>query len=162
MGSHNNALNPETTAYVFYFGINDCDTTLAEHVGDPVDKVLNAVRKLHAGFGAKHFVFMDIPPLERCPAATGRTPENKAQVIAAMDAWNRTLRAKVAELKSATPEMKVAIFSIHNVFTAVLDRPEKHGFTKEDLTKEGGAIWADEVHATPAVQEIVAKWLVEG
>ena len=46
--------------------------------------------------------------------------------------------------------------------TAVLDDPEKYGFTTKDLTEVGGAIWADEVHATPAVQETVARWLVEG
>ena len=30
----------------FYFGINDCDTVLAEDVEAPIDKVLAAVRKL--------------------------------------------------------------------------------------------------------------------
>ncbi|KAI5897434.1 uncharacterized protein SCHCODRAFT_02488547 [Schizophyllum commune H4-8] len=165
----------------FYFGINDCDTVLAEDVEAPIDKVLAAVRKLHEEYGAKHFVLMDVPPLERAPEgmqlkpsfsafpeldvlppALKRTPENKTQVIAAMAAWNRILPVKVAEFQRAAPGVTLSIFSVRDVFTAVLDDPKKYGFTKNDLTEVGGGIWADEVHATPAVQEIVAKWLIEG
>ncbi|KAL1667263.1 hypothetical protein GGF50DRAFT_112469 [Schizophyllum commune] len=161
-GSQEEALNPDTTTYVFYFGINDCDTVLAEDVEAPIDKVLAAVRKLHEEHGARHFVLMDVPPLERAPEALKRTPENKAQVIAAMAAWNRVLPVKVAEFQRAAPGVTLSIFSVRDVFTAVLDDPKKYGFTKRDLTEVGGGIWADEVHATPAVQEIVAKWLIEG
>ncbi|KAL1689959.1 hypothetical protein GGG16DRAFT_126076 [Schizophyllum commune] len=156
----------------FYFGINDCDTVLAEDVGSPIDKVLSAVRKLHEEYGAKHFVLMDrvrsrsSSPLHltltSLPPALKRTPENKAQVIAAMAAWNHVLPIKVAEFQRATPEVTLSVFSVRDVFTAVLDDPETYGFTKKDLTEVGGGVWADEVHATPAVQEVVAKWLIEG
>ncbi|KAL1703387.1 hypothetical protein EV121DRAFT_261046 [Schizophyllum commune] len=161
-GSQEEALYPDTTAYAFYFGINDCDTVLAEDVGSPIDKVLAAVRKLHEEYGAKHVVLMDVPPLERAPEALKRTPENKAQVIAAMAAWNRVLPVEVAEFQRVTPGVTLSIFSVRDAFTAVLDDPETYGFTKKDLTEVGRGIWADEVHATPAVQEIVAKWLIEG
>ena len=155
---------------VFYFGINDCDTVLAEDVEAPIDKVLAAVRKLYEQYGAKHFVLMDVPPLERAPEgmqlrpsfsafpeydvlcpALKRTPENKAQVLAAMAAWNRVLPVKVAEFQHVTPGVTLSVFSVRAVFTAVLDDPEAYGFTKNDLTEVGGGIWADEVHATPAV-----------
>ncbi|KAL1714652.1 hypothetical protein EV715DRAFT_257140 [Schizophyllum commune] len=165
-GSQEKALSPNTTTYVFYFGINDCDTVLAEDVEAPIDKVLAAVRKLHEECGAKHVVLMDVPPLERAPEGMQLRPSSSAfpepDVIAAMAAWNRVLPIKVADFQRVTPGVTLSVFSVRAVFTAVLDDPEAYGFTKNDLTEVGGGIWADEVHATPAVQEIVAKWLIEG
>ncbi|TRM62842.1 hypothetical protein BD626DRAFT_557770 [Schizophyllum amplum] len=159
-GSREKILEPTTTTYVFYFGINDCDVTLAEDVAPLVDKVLDAARTLRREVGATDFVIMDIPPLERSPEATGRTPENATQVIAAMDAWNKVLRVKVANFAQEAAGRTIRVFSPHAVFTAILDHPEEYGFTMEDTTKIGGAIWADEVHATPAVHKIVAARLV--
>lgn len=49
------------------------------------------------------------------------------------------------------------MFSCHYVLTEVLDKPLGLDFTEDDPEMEGGGIWADELHLTPAVHEILAE-----
>ena len=75
--------------------------------------------------------------------------------------WNELLRAKVAEFQREVPEANVVIFSAHAVLKDVLDRPHEYGFDAADTTKEGGAVWEDDCHATASVNEIIAHRLLE-
>ena len=49
------------------------------------------------------------------------------------------------------------VYSSYDTFTRVLDDPELHGFTPEDVSKKGGAIWRDDLHPTSAMHAIIAN-----
>lgn len=49
------------------------------------------------------------------------------------------------------------IYSSYHTFNRVLDDPESHGFTLEDIDKKGGAIWHDDLHPASAMHNIIAN-----
>lgn len=74
--------------------------------------------------------------------------------------WNASLRKRVAEFADETPHASVFLFSTHSVLSAVLDNPEEHDFSRDDIAQEGGVIWEDELHLTTEVRAIIAAKLV--
>ncbi|KAI5897473.1 uncharacterized protein SCHCODRAFT_02487098 [Schizophyllum commune H4-8] len=129
--------------HVLFFGINDCGQNTADRLGPIVDKVIDAAQSLYTKFGARNFVFVDVPPTDRAPAAVRMECGDTVQ--GRVNAWNDHLRAKVTEWTSET-QAKTTLFSSHEVITGILDEPEKYEFSKEDVAKEGGEIWVDDLH----------------
>ncbi|KAI5832105.1 hypothetical protein K523DRAFT_414445 [Schizophyllum commune Tattone D] len=152
--------NPDRSppTYVLSFGINDCGQNTADRLAPIVDKVIQAAQKLLTQFGAKNFVFVDVPPTDRAPAAVRMECGDTVQ--GRVNAWNDHLRAKVTEWTSET-QAKTTLFSSHEVISDILGEPDKHGFTKEDVAKEGGEIWVDDLHLSSAVHRILAERFVE-
>ncbi|KAL1664851.1 hypothetical protein GGF50DRAFT_54019, partial [Schizophyllum commune] len=147
-----------TLLTVLSFGINDCGQNTADRLAPIVDKVIQAAQKLLTQFGAKNFVFVDVPPTDRAPAAVRMECGDTVQ--GRVNAWNDHLRAKVTEWTSET-QAKTTLFSSHEVITGILDEPEKYEFSKEDVAKEGGEIWVDDLHLSSAVHRILAERIVK-
>ncbi|KAL1755219.1 hypothetical protein FB107DRAFT_291083 [Schizophyllum commune] len=131
-------LSLSSATFVLFFGINDCGQNTADRLGPIVDKIVDAAQSLFTRFGARNFVFVDVPPTDRAPAAVRM--ECGYTVQGRVNAWNDHLRAKVAQWTSET-QAKTTLFSSHEVITDVLDNPGEYGFSKEDVAKEGGEIW---------------------
>ncbi|KAG8795854.1 hypothetical protein FRC17_008067 [Serendipita sp. 399] len=108
--------------------------------------------------GARNFLFIDVPPVNRSPAYRGTT---RREEPSRMIRWNieleRRIRELAAETETAGDPITALYFSSHKVFTAFLDNPEEYGFPSGDIRRAGGAIWADYLHPTSAVHAIVAK-----
>ncbi|KAL1732640.1 hypothetical protein EV714DRAFT_235341 [Schizophyllum commune] len=155
-------LSLSSATYVLYFGINDCGQNTADRLGPIVDKIVGAAQTLFTRFGARIFVFVDTPPTDRAPAAVRMECGDTVQ--GRVNAWNDYLRAKVAgwaESVTAGTRAKTYLFSSHEVISDILDEPEKYGFSKEDVAKEGGEIWVDDLHLSSAVHRILAERLVK-
>lgn len=141
------ALDPERTHYVLFIGINDCGTTDEDDLEEIIEKVMDAVHRLYIGAGARNFVVMDVPPLSRTPGGI----EDEDTLRARVNTWNTKLGEQVDQFIKETPRASVTLYSIHAAFTDIADNPEDYGFDSSDVEDEGGAIWADTIHATSAV-----------
>ncbi|KAH6910826.1 hypothetical protein BKA70DRAFT_94336 [Coprinopsis sp. MPI-PUGE-AT-0042] len=150
--------NPSTLCYIFWLGINDCGRTSDEDELDAiVEKIFDAAHDLYVKAKARRFLFVDVPPIDRSPSGLPNASEFRARVAA----WNESLKSRVDEFSEETPNATVTTFSAHELLTEILDSPEDHGFTEEDVEEEGGSVWLDDLHLTTEVHEIIAKRLGE-
>ncbi|KAL1688376.1 hypothetical protein GGG16DRAFT_116112 [Schizophyllum commune] len=154
-------LSLSSATFVLFFGINDCGQNTADRLGPIVDRIVDAAQSLFTRFGARTFVFVDVPPTDRAPAAVRM--ECGDTVCGRVNAWNDSLRSKVAGWAESTAgtRAKTYLCSSHEAITSVLNNPEKYGFSKEDVAQEGGEIWLDDLHLTSAVHRILAERLVK-
>ena len=74
--------------------------------------------------------------------------------------WNSALQAQTAEFGSSSAEATVLLFSPHRVLTDVLDDPLEYDFSEGDPSDEGGRIWADDLHLTSEVHDLLAERLL--
>jgi hypothetical protein len=73
--------------------------------------------------GARNFLFIDVPPVDRAPLTLVQSAENQAGEKAAVLAWNTLLEGMVTDLKSTKPDVNVFTVSAWEFFTEVLDNP---------------------------------------
>ncbi|PBL03007.1 hypothetical protein ARMGADRAFT_281021 [Armillaria gallica] len=134
---------------VSYLGINDCGSTSADVI---VEALFGAVHDLYVKTGARNFVLVDVPPIDRSPGALDSSDEMQDRV----ETWNGLLGARTSKFATSSPQATVFVFSSHNVLTDVLDDPLEYDFGENDPDDEGGAVWEDDLHLTPAVHAILA------
>lgn len=75
--------------------------------------------------------------------------------------WNKLLVDHANDFVTGGNEGTIFVFSSHQFLTEILDKPLDFDFTGEDTEKEGGKIWLDELHLTPAVHSILADRLLD-
>ena len=75
--------------------------------------------------------------------------------------WNKLLQEHSTNFGLSSREATILLFSAHRVLTDVLDDPLEYDFHEDDPTDEGGSIWADDLHLTSEVHDIVAKQLLK-
>jgi len=162
--------DPTNTLFVTWVGINDC-----AFGGDIQAKMLTletAHQHLYAA-GARNFLFINLPPIERSPSALSakrREERDRATNPLAPKAidrsqtfkkWNQELERYVRLFANSHPkEITAMIYSSYDTFNRVLDHPELHGFTLEDIDRKGSSIWHDDIHPTSAMHDIIARDIV--
>lgn len=115
----------------------------------------SSVQRLY-DFGARNFLFMDVPPRIRpsgnlSPSTSYNMHHWKVKM------WNKALGALSTNFEFDNPTTSVLYFSTWNVFTEIFDHPTAHDFTAADVEQEfGGKIWMDGLHPTTAVHRILA------
>jgi len=130
--------------------------------------------------GARNFLFIDVPPIDRAPACTLLTmfdvedSDREATIRRAADRfanWNIALARRVRDFsashspskgssqdKSDEPDAATVLFySAHKTLTSILDDPVGHDFLPGDVSKMEGAIWADHLHPTSRVHDFWAR-----
>ncbi|KAF8886503.1 hypothetical protein BD779DRAFT_1529984 [Infundibulicybe gibba] len=138
-----------------WIGINDC-AFVSDHE-EGVKQLFELQDTLYEA-GARNFVFTDVPPINRSPAARGFSGE---LTTASCNNWNTNLRAGIAAFAQRHPDVTALCFSSAATFHRVLDDPVAHGFPLSDVCKPGGAIWIDALHPTSAMHDIIARDLAE-
>ncbi|KAJ3555507.1 hypothetical protein NM688_g2538 [Phlebia brevispora] len=154
------SLDPDATLYVIWLGINDCGTLEQDRLPDVVTQLFeDGLSKLYIKAGARKFLLIDVPPMDRSPlAATLNAPSSISEKYVL---WNDTLRRHAGTFASENPETSVFIFSSYQVISSILHDPEEYGFQKHDVSQEGGAIWLDGLHFTSDVHHIIAERLAK-
>ncbi|KAJ6561589.1 hypothetical protein B0H10DRAFT_1844566 [Mycena sp. CBHHK59/15] len=146
------ALDPTNTCYVFSLGINDCGRTDEDDLDEIVEKILDAAHRLYTKAGARDFIFIDLPPIDRSP----RYVFYLLYILPTIPYVHSSVRVLTRDAKAT-----VFCFSAYAVFTDILNNPVDYEFEEDDTTYEGGAIWADELHATSAMHKIMANRLLQ-
>jgi phospholipase/lecithinase/hemolysin len=119
-----------------------------------VQKIIAQQEKLYCA-GARNFLFVDIPPIQRTPAGGG------VKSAGTYEAFNTQLQIHARTFASIHADATVMLFSAWNTFSSFLDDPESYGFEPSDCSNVGGAMWYDHLHPTSKAHDLVAKDMAE-
>ncbi|KAJ3478447.1 hypothetical protein NLI96_g9750 [Meripilus lineatus] len=107
--------------------------------------------------GARNFMFIDVPPIDRSPAV----PPRFSYLSGRYNRWNDALGDNISEFVEAHPDITAFTFSSHALFNRLLDNPTQYGFPEDETKKEDGAMWVDHLHPTTAVHKEIARAVSE-
>jgi len=161
----------------FYLGINDCGRTPPDELEPIVEAIFDVLHDLYVKFGARNFVIIDIPPIDRSPGGKGNPkcssliePDlmypavesgSTEDIKERIETWNELLRSHAKGFAKGSEKATTFVFSSHQVLVEVLDEPLDFDFAGDDPETEGAGIWKDDLHLTPAVHAIFAKRLLD-
>jgi phospholipase/lecithinase/hemolysin len=119
----------DDTLFAIFDGINDVQNSW--NIDLPATTTLNNnVFAVYRGLvdelyyaGARNFLFVNVPPVDRAPLNTVNSAEDQAAVKADILAWNTLLAAMVQDLKKTYPDVNVFTVDANLLFTQVLDNP---------------------------------------
>src|SRR5258707_3892601 len=75
--------------------------------------------------------------------------------------WNDLLHEHATEFGLTNKDRTLLVFSSHQLLMDVLDDPLEYDFTEDDVTTEVGGIWADDLHLTSEVHDILREQLLK-
>ncbi|KAI5855385.1 hypothetical protein BZA05DRAFT_370271 [Tricharina praecox] len=169
--------------FLVWIGINDIGGSYWAHPDD-VDGFQSGLMDVYFGLvdelysaGARNFLFLDVPPIQRAPLTVESSAEAVALETRAVNSYNALLSSRVSALKKAHTDVWSKIVSTTKVFNNIMDRPAKYGFenatgwceeysngTPEwdtQYSECGPAVdkyvWLNNLHPTHLVHKEVAK-----
>jgi phospholipase/lecithinase/hemolysin len=119
----------DDTLFAVFDGINDVGNSWSK--GLPATTTLNAaifavyhglVMELYYA-GARNFLFINVPPVDRSPLAQLNTAAQQAEEKADILAWNDALLDLAASVKSEKSDVNIFTVDANKYFTEVLDKP---------------------------------------
>ncbi|KAG6858031.1 hypothetical protein C0995_003196, partial [Termitomyces sp. Mi166 len=122
--------------------------------------IFDALHDLYVKAGARNFLLFDVPPVDRSPQAVAITSESAEVMEERIKAWNELLKTKTVEFALSSGKATTFLFSTHQALTDMLDDPLEYDFSEDDPTNECGCIWADDLHPTSEVHDIIAERLL--
>ncbi|KAJ8468269.1 hypothetical protein ONZ51_g9752 [Trametes cubensis] len=155
----NSSLHPDRSTYFVFMGINDCGSNDIYDLESIVEAIDDAIHILYVKAGARNFVLIDVPPINRSPQATnaGMSEEIDERV----KKWNELLRGQIAEFGTSSREATTFLFSSHQVLSDVMDNPDKYDLAEDDPETGGGGIWEDDLHLAAEVHGVLADCLLK-
>jgi len=140
----------EDTLFVTWVGINDCAFTkdYARNM-----QILLATQEALYQNGARNFLFMNVPPINRSPATLNLQTDISYTYLN----WNKSLSEMISEFTATHSDATALLFSTWETFTRILDDPVAHGFPKGDARRWGGSVWVDHLHPSSKVHDFIAK-----
>ncbi|KAI0345169.1 hypothetical protein BDW22DRAFT_1343459 [Trametopsis cervina] len=143
--------HPENADFEFilpvtWIGINDCGMPSDS---ESTQKTLFELQESLYAEGARNFLFIDVPPIDRSPAF--------APPATVYETWNAGLRTSISTFASGHPDATILLFSSHDLFTRLLDNPVEYGFDQATASVAGGCIWYDHLHPTTRVHNVIAS-----
>ncbi|EKM55348.1 carbohydrate esterase family 16 protein [Phanerochaete carnosa HHB-10118-sp] len=148
----------EDTLFVSWIGINDCgkfyghfDNAVASDAYQ--ERLFQSLHEVY-GTGARNFLFIDVPPMERAP---GLRRANAVTRAAMYSRWNTSLHSGVQRFANSHDDASVMLLSSHELFHKVLANPENYDLDESEVNDEGGPVWFDYIHITSKMHGIVAS-----
>ncbi|TFY56041.1 hypothetical protein EVG20_g9087 [Dentipellis fragilis] len=151
-------LDPGSTTYFLFVGINDCGSNECDDLEAIVETIFDAAHDLYVKAGARNFIIVNVPPVDRSPQASDS--ESSAEMEERVRTWNDLLRTQATEFGTSSKEATVLLFSSHQALLEVLEDPSEFGFSEDDPDTEGGGIWEDDLHLTTDVHDHLAERLL--
>ncbi|RPA72828.1 hypothetical protein BJ508DRAFT_419279 [Ascobolus immersus RN42] len=173
----------DKSLFLFWIGINDIGNSY--WLGDfdnfhkkLLDEYFTLVNTLYSK-GARNFVFLTVPPVERSPLILGQGEWSIENEGLALASFNAKLNTYVKEFQKKNRAAWTKVFDTKPVFDQMLDQPAKYGFGNVtsycddyqngtpawDTYYEQCAIpvdqyfWLNSLHPTHKVHKEVAKRL---
>jgi phospholipase/lecithinase/hemolysin len=78
--------------------------------------------------GARNFLFVDVPPVDRSPLTVGQGSQAVSLEKEALASYNSLLVARVSALEKSKSGVWATVFESSKVFNMILDNPEEYGF----------------------------------
>ncbi|GJE87151.1 carbohydrate esterase family 16 protein [Phanerochaete sordida] len=148
----------QDTLFVSWIGINDCGKLFGHLESDAAmnayqQKLFHSLQEVY-DTGARNFLFIDVPPIERAP---GLQQANTVARAAMYNRWNTCLCSGVQSFTEDKSDATVMLFSSHELFRRVLDHPKDYDFDESKVNDEEGPVWFDFLHITSRMHAIVAS-----
>ena len=115
-------------------------------IGQIMDQYFNQTQTLYNS-GARRFLFLTTPPIERTPSVQSGGDANVKAEGAAVKQYNDALKARVAKFAAANPQAKTYIVDTTVPFTKALDNPKEYGADNATCYDESGTkcLWWNDV-----------------
>lgn len=122
----------QNSLFLIWIGINDVGNSWRLGNWDKFHKTLldayfSLVDELLAA-GARNFLFVDVPPIERSPMVLADGADSVEQVRLALASFNSQLFQRVTALGRRRKDVWAKLFSSSAVFTEVLNHATEYGF----------------------------------
>jgi len=179
-----------TSLFAVWIGINDVGnsyqnanaTSLRPHIFDVYSTVVD---ELYTS-GARNFLFINVPPVNRSPGTTSQGANVSALEETAIATFNAEIKTLVSNLTSTHSDAAAFLFDANTLFSTVLDDPktfpETAGYvnttnycfayengtaTMDQFNASCGApvneyFWLNTLHPTYPMQNLTAKELSMG
>jgi len=120
------------TLFAIFDGINDVGNTYGD--GVPASTKLNAeIFAVYGGLvdelynaGARNFLFLNVPPVDRSPLTAAQGAASQAVEKADIADWNDQLITLAKNLKDLRPDVNIFTVDANSIFTKVLDDPTSY------------------------------------
>lgn len=114
------------TLFSIFIGINDVGNSYASQNSTLASDIFTVYSGLLDELylsGARNFLFLNVPPVDRSPLTTAQGASSQALEAAAISDWNRRVAAQSRNLTSTYHDVISFLFDTNKVFTQVLDNP---------------------------------------
>lgn len=126
-------LQGHNTLFTFWIGINDIALTqMLPNLKALPATLLHSYRSMVQtvyDLGARNFLFINVPPIDRAPWANGFSAEGKSSVRSNIAMYNDGLASMVANLRASYSNATILLFDAHSLFNGVLDDPRSQNQT---------------------------------
>ncbi|TRM62254.1 hypothetical protein BD626DRAFT_498650 [Schizophyllum amplum] len=139
--------------FVTWVGINDCARAATPEAREEAFKELFEAETALYAAGARNFLFIDVPHINRSPAV----PLSHGDKSERYEDWNKMLLDHCQRFASVHADATVLLFSSASSLNRILDNPETFGFPPGDVREPYSTIWTDQLHPTGAVHDVFAK-----
>ncbi|KAK4613597.1 Acetylesterase [Fulvia fulva] len=163
---HVNAWSSDNTIFSVFFGINDIGITMetaqysnATRIDDLLNAYFQTVDNMY-NQGARRFMFVGVPPMERSPFVQGNyDPTTQQQWGNLCNIFNGNLAQRVKLWQASRPESYAAIYDFHRYATLVLHNPTAYGFLNAECIDTGGqaCIWWNDYHVGSRFHDLLAQ-----
>ncbi len=117
------------TLFGVFIGINDVGNSYGR--GAAATKVLNneifavyeGLIEMLYNIGARNFLFLNVPPVDRSPLTSGQGAASQALEKADIEAFNDKIGDLADHLKDAHSDVNIFTVDTNKLFTEVLDKP---------------------------------------
>ena len=167
--SGDNGLVPWTGAtsiFTAFFGINDilvsCPTNPPQSLEDEVlESYFNSATALY-DYGARNFLFINVPPFDRSPSGCGSCNTTYCNDI--IESANSGLATDLGTWAQGLPGVNAQLYDLHSFMSGVLDNPTAYGFTDATCADDGSlpCVWwnVSTLHPGYAFHQIWAQDMV--
>ncbi|OAX37125.1 carbohydrate esterase family 16 protein [Rhizopogon vinicolor AM-OR11-026] len=175
--------NSTNSLFAIWIGINDISDSYAwsnisqpEFYGVLMDRLFSQVDDLYS-MGARSFLFLTVPPINRAPLNIQRGSEVAAQIATDIAEYNTLLGQFVRTFEANYTDLDtVTVFDTHPIFNVLLDEWETFGFVNitgfcpayangtptltyqvEGCAPASSYFWLNSLHPLFTVHSILAK-----
>jgi hypothetical protein len=127
---------PDTALFSMFIGINDV-MIMNSATGSDLVNIDRRLEFMHSkllsslyGVGARNFLLMTLPPLERVWQPPSTPQEQRDKYETDTIAYNNRVKRVAASLKTEFRDANVFVFDTHTLFNQALDDPTKFEQTK--------------------------------
>ena len=109
--------------------------------------------------GARNFVFLSVPPIQRTALDLTDTTADQASIAAAVVTYNNLIASNLATFKSSNARIKAWIVDTAPPFNTVLDNPTAYGAPDNTCVNADGlsCLWYNNYHPGQKIHDLIAK-----
>ncbi|KAI5847661.1 hypothetical protein DFP73DRAFT_542567 [Morchella snyderi] len=159
----------DNAVFAVWIGINDIgnsyylDVDQAALHAQLMDTIFTLVQQLYAA-GARKFLFMSVPPVEKVPRQLTNDAADRANEAAQIADFNGQLVARAAAWQAGMPAGTTAVwpFDTQVPFNQVIADPAAYGYADAtSVCQASTCMWWDNYHPSAALHRVVAEQVAE-